>query len=492
MRERQNMSKTRKSGLLLHITSLPNRFTIGDLGSCAYRFVDFLYQSKQKLWQILPLGPTTPYGSPYMPYSAFAGNYNLISPEKLVMSNLLSETDLTHSCTNLDIWKRQLLTTAYQNFKTKQSDILCREYSEYCKLNAQWLDDFALYMSLKEYFNNAPWIKWPTAISQRKPDAVKYWLQKLTTQIAEHKFIQFIFYYQWQSLKKYAHSKQITLIGDLPLFVAYDSADVWTHPHLFRLDEQKIPLAVAGVPPDYFSEAGQLWGNPIYNWQAHQKENFWWWIDRCTTLLKLVDIIRIDHFRGLESYWQVPYGEKTAVNGEWRSSPGHELLQALKAQIGYLPFIAEDLGFINDQVIALRDYWNLPGMRVLQFAFESLEPNVHSPHEHSKHSVVYTGTHDNNTTCGWYHNAGPDIQDYTRRYIGTDSSDIAWDFIRLALASPAHLAIIPLQDVLSLDSASRMNTPGTATGNWHWRCRTQDLTAETAHRLAELTTIYGR
>lgn len=486
------MTNTRKSGILLHITSLPNQFGIGDLGSSAYKFIDFLHISKQRLWQILPLGPTDFYGSPYAPYSAFAGNHYLISPEKLVAEGLLSEQDINSTLPNKCVWKTELLTKSHERFIMTASAALQQEYDNFCSSNSFWLQDYALFMSLKEHFSHAPWINWPNDIAKRCPEAISFWLQKLSLQVQQHHFYQFIFSHQWHQLKAYAQKKEITVIGDLPIFVAYNSADVWANPHLFLLDDHKNPVAVAGVPPDYFSKTGQLWGNPLYDWQAHAVEEYNWWIMRFKTLLQFVDIIRIDHFRGFQSYWQIPFGEKTAINGEWQSGPGSVLFMAVKKELGSLPFIAEDLGFIDDKVIELRNSWNLPGMRVLQFAFENLQPNCHSPHEHTKDSVVYTGTHDNNTAVGWYQNAELKVQNYTQQYIGTDGKDIAWDFIRLALASPAYLAVIPLQDILSLDSTARMNTPGTTDGNWRWRYCSLALNEQIFERLSNLTVLYGR
>ncbi len=347
-------------------------------------------------------------------------------------------------------------------------------------------------MALKSKFNQTCWVNWPSDITHRNPQALAYWRQELDQEIKERKFAQFLFYRQWQMLKAYAHRKGIAIIGDLPLFVAHDSADVWARPDLFQLDKRGLPTFVAGVPPDYYSKTGQLWGNPVYDWQVHYKENFAWWRQRIATLLKLVDLIRIDHFRGFEAYWQIPYGSATAVNGRWMPGPGSDFFAAVKTELGYLPFIAEDLGFIDAKVVQLRQQWELPGMRVLQFAFEALKPNLHSPHAHPRNCVVYTGTHDNDTAFGWYRKADPEVQDYTRRYLGISGADIAWDLIRAALASPANSAIIPAQDLLALDSNARMNTPGTVKGNWTWRCPAGAFNEQLSHRLAELTTLYDR
>lgn len=486
------MTERRRSGILLHITSLSNQFGIGDLGPSAYQFIDFLKAAEQKLWQILPLGPTDYFGSPYAPYSAFAGNIYLISPEQLHKDGLFSEAELKSIDFGSAAAKHELITKAYANFQKLESTNIHSEYQSFYRANRFWLDDFALFMALKAKFKGVSWVNWPETIAVRKPDALASWRQKLKREIEQQIFAQFIFFRQWQQLKNYAHKKGIAIIGDLPLFVAHDSADVWAQPKLFLLDQRGMPEFVAGVPPDYFSKTGQLWGNPLYNWEVHYQEGFDWWLKRIKMLLQLVDLIRIDHFRGFSAYWQVPYGEKTAINGRWMPGPSSDFFTAVKSELGTLPFIAEDLGFIDNKVIQLREQWNLPGMCVLQFAFEALKPNPHSPHAHSRNCAVYTGTHDNDTTVGWYQNAAPEVQDYTRRYLGSDGTDIAWDFIRTALASPAKLAVIPLQDILSLDSSARMNIPGTSSGNWRWRCSPDALTDQIGARLADLTLLYAR
>lgn len=487
------MNLTRKSGVLLHLSSLPNKFGIGDLGTSAYHFIDFLAQSKQSLWQILPLNPTEFLDSPYAPYSAFAGNPYLISPEKLQADQLIDSSHINLSSSNPAGWKQDLLKHAHQTFIKSRSTIMAAEYHAFCSTNQFWLDDYGLFMALKSAMDNTAWVTWPNEISNRQPKALLNLKKKLASTIEFQKFIQFIFYRQWRQLRAYAHKKKITIIGDLPLFVAHDSADVWANQEFFHLQNNGLPAAVAGVPPDYFSATGQLWGNPLYNWEVHRQTNYNWWIKRFTNLLKYVDLIRIDHFRGFESYWEIPHDEKTAVKGRWKPGPGSHFFASLKEELGYLPMIAEDLGFIDQKVTDLREQWSLPSMRVLQFGFEGLKDNIHSPHAHTKNSVVYTGTHDNNTTLGWYRSASPEIQDYTRRYLGTDGSDIAWDLIRAALSSPAAMAIIPLQDILSLDSEARMNTPGTVgKNNWQWRYNSKTLTDQISNRLADLTLLYGR
>ncbi|MFY9436387.1 MAG: 4-alpha-glucanotransferase [Limnochordia bacterium] len=486
------MSRTRKSGVLLHITSLPSPFGIGDLGPCAYRFVDFLKAAKQKLWQVLPLGPVEPFGSPYAPYSAFAGNPCLISPELLIEDQLLSPSELAEPFISASAHRSNLITLVHSRFQSSRPPSLLAEYHAFCHANRFWLSDYALFMALKGHFAKASWVQWPEDTARRSPRALTYWRRKLARQIQEHKFAQFLFYHQWQKLKAYARRKGIAIIGDLPLFVAHDSADVWSKPYLFQLDKRGMPVFVAGVPPDYFSETGQLWGNPVYDWQMHYQERFLWWRRRIGTLLRLVDLIRLDHFRGFEAYWRIPFGSPTAADGRWMPGPGSDFFAAVKAGVGRLPFIAEDLGFIDAKVVKLRQRWNLPGMRVLQFGFEALKPNLHSPHNYPRGCAAYTGTHDNDTAVGWYRKADPAVQDYTRRYLGTSGADIAWDLIRAVLASPANIAIVPAQDLLSLDSEARMNTPGTIDGNWQWRCPDGALNKELSLRLAELTSLYGR
>lgn len=486
------MSRTRKSGVLLHITSLPSKFGAGDLGPCAYEFVDFLADAKQKLWQVLPLGPTELFGSPYAPYSAFAGNTYLVSPELLVEDGLLHPSDLANPNVASAEHRPLLITKAFTNFQNSPSSMLQAEYRAFCRANKYWLPEYALFRALKVQFQEKSWVHWPSDATMRNPAALRSWRQKLSREIQELKFGQFLFFRQWQMLKAYAHRKGIAMMGDLPLFVAHDSADVWGKPHLFQLDKRGLPAFVAGVPPDYFSKNGQLWGNPVYNWKAHDREGFTWWLQRIATLLKLVDLIRLDHFRGFAAYWQIPFGAPTAATGRWMPGPGSDFFAKIKVELGSLPFIAEDLGFIDAKVVKLRQQLKLPGMRVLQFAFEALKPNLHSPHAHPRNCVVYTGTHDNDTAVGWYRKASPAVQDYTRRYLGTNGAAIAWDLIRAAWASPANTAVIPLQDLLSLDSEARMNTPGTIKGNWRWRCPAGVLNEQLSRGLAELTALYGR
>lgn len=497
----------RKSGVLLHPTSLPSSFGVGDLGQAAYTFIDKLEEAGQTLWQVLPLVPTDDGGSPYSSCSAFAGNVLLISPEKLMEDGLLTEEDLRAAyvapAARVDYGKARdaklpLLEKAYQNFKAAETPV---GYTDFCEKNAYWLDDYALYLSLKnhfralraaeensenlnaflvecegvaltetqlkEYYAGANWVSFPKAIRKRNAMTLKKWKKELADAIEKESFLQFIFHKQWQAVKAYANKKGISIIGDAPIFTAYDSADVWANQKLFRLDSKGFPTCVTGVPPDYFSETGQLWGNPHYDWKQHEKTDFAWWLSRVQKTLEDVDLLRIDHFRGFESCWEVEFGAEDARGGKWVKAPGEKFFTLLKEKLGNeLPLIAEDLGIITEEVAALREFAGLPGMRILQFAFGQDKNNAYLPHSYDKNTVVYTGTHDNDTTKGWYETATEAEKDHYRRYLNADGSNVAWDFIRLALSSPADLAILPLQDVLALGTEHRMNIPGTSTGNW--------------------------
>jgi 4-alpha-glucanotransferase len=487
----------RSSGILLHPTSLPSPYGIGDLGLGAYNFIDFLRQTEQHYWQILPLGPTGYGNSPYMCYSAIAGNPLLISPELLVKDELLTEDDLADTpaypldrvdYTSVITFKETLLTKAFDNFIPNQ------DFTTFCQNNHTWLDGYALYMSLREEFKGLPWYEWAPEIAQRQPEAIAQWREKLAPRIEYHQFLQFIFSQQWHKVKKYANDANVEIIGDIPIYVAHDSADVWAHPDIFCLDpETGLCEQMAGVPPDYFSETGQLWGNPVYNWDYLMETNFDWWIKRFENLLKLVDIIRIDHFRGFESYWSVPFGETTAIKGEWVNAPGVELFNTLNSKLGRLPIVAEDLGIITPEVEALRNQFQFPGMKVLQFAFGSDPGNPFLPFNYDRNFIVYTGTHDNNTTIGWYTDLGNYERDNLLTHIGSVSNDgINWDLIRLALNSVANICIMPLQDILGLDENSRMNMPGTTEGNWEWRYHPDSLTLDLTNRLSHLTIRSGR
>ncbi len=493
----------RSSGILLHPTSLPGRYGIGDLGLEAYQFVDFLSRSAQQLWQVLPLGPTGFGNSPYMCFSAMAGNPLLISPDLLKENGLLGADDLREvpnfpldrvDFDRVIAWKIPLLRRAARNFAQKASPIQKKEFEGFCRGKASWLEDYALFMALLETQECAIWTAWPEDLRHRKPEALNYWRQQLVEEIFFQKFLQFEFFRQWSELKSYANAQKIRIIGDIPIYVSHNSAEVWEHPEIFKLDpETGEPAEMAGVPPDYFSETGQLWGNPIYNWEYLELTNFAWWIERIRELLAYVDLIRIDHFRGFEAYWSVPAGEETALNGEWVKAPGYALFETIRKELGSLPILAEDLGIIGPEVIALRDRFEFPGMKILQFAFGDDALNFNLPFNFTSNCVVYTGTHDNDTTVGWYSKASDYEKDRLHQYLSCNGSHgIAWDMIRLAMSSIANQAIIPLQDVFSLGTDARMNTPGIAEGNWAWRYRGEALTEEYSYRLKEMVYIYGR
>ena len=493
----------RTSGILLHPTSFPSRFGIGDLGFEAYQFVDFLVDSGQQLWQILPLGPTGDSNSPYASYSAMAGNPLLLSPELLVEKGFLAQEDLLNlpEYNNVTVdferviqTKMPLLQKAFKNFKAYASSIQCQEFERFCQTRAYWLDDYALFMALKYVHGDAKWNTWEPALAKRQPDTIQQWEQRLSHEISYYKYLQFEFFSQWSNLKRYANQRGIQIIGDIAIYVAYDSADVWSHPQIFCLDEQTgEPALMAGTPPDYFSTTGQLWGNPVYDWVQLQKEDFHWWVQRFQTILDYVDLIRIDHFRGFQAYWAVKQGETTAVNGEWIQAPGEIFFQVLNQKLGKLPIIAEDLGEITPDVEALRDQFEFPGMKILQFAFDSEPDNPFLPFNYPRNCVVYTGTHDNDTTVGWFNQLQDQDSKAVFHYLGsTNSGDIHWDLIRLAYSSVANQAIIPLQDILGLNTAARMNLPGQSLDNWGWRYESAALTKQLRDRLKTMTETYGR
>ncbi len=493
------MSFTRASGILLHPTSLPSRHGIGDLGQTAYEFIDFLVRTKQQLWQILPLGPTGHGNSPYMCYSAMAGNPMLISLDGLVEQGLLDTADLTEvpkfPSERVDYervipYKLGLLKRAAQAFQPDQS----QEFQEFCQAQAFWLDDYSLFMALKEANHGLSWSSWDQALAKRDPAALETWRDKLADAVFLQKFLQFEFCRQWFALKAYANERHIQIVGDMPIYVAHDSADVWAFPENFMIDPATLmPSEMAGVPPDYFSETGQLWGNPTYNWEVLEKTQFDWWLKRIKTSLSYVDHIRIDHFRGFESYWAVPEGEQTAIHGQWVQAPGAALFERVEAVLGKLPFLAEDLGIITPEVEALRDRFGFPGMKILQFAFGSDHRNPYLPFNCDRNFVIYTGTHDNDTTLGWYGTANDYEKHRLATFVGAlNPESVHWGMIRLALSSIATLAIIPLQDLLGLGSEARMNTPGLAEGNWEWRFDAAMLSNTLCHHLTTLTELYGR
>jgi 4-alpha-glucanotransferase len=504
---------SRISGILLHPTSLPSPFGIGDLGSGASHFVNFLRESRQQLWQMLPLGPTGYGNSPYQTYSAFAGNPLLLSLEQLRDEGLLSASDLLQvpplpphrvDYDAVRAVKEELLWKAFEHYQGgavhSQGDAL----AAFAERQADWLEDYALFMALKEAHHGLPWNQWPRDIARRDPAALAEWGKMLAARVQFHRFLQYQFFRQWQGLRTECHRQGIQLFGDIPIFIAHDSADVWAHPELFYLDTLGNPTVVAGVPPDYFSRTGQRWGNPLYRWEVMAASGYAWWMQRLRTAQQMVDIIRLDHFRGFEAYWEVPAADVTAVNGRWVEGPGAAFFVALHETLGTLPIVAEDLGLITPAVHALRQRFGFPGMRVLQFAFGG-DPgtNEHAPHNYTHDSVVYTGTHDNNTSLGWLHEVeSPESTEaqtqiaaeraMALKYMGSNGRHIHWDMIRLALASVADIAIIPLQDVLGLGQEARMNYPGKAVGNWEWRYTAGMLNGELAGRLRELTEIYGR
>ena len=493
----------RSSGILLHPTCFPSRFGVGDLGIEAYQFIDFLRDTDQQYWQVLPLGPTGYGNSPYMSYSAIAGNHLLISPEKLQDQGLITDEDLANlpefPVDKVDFGavietKMPLLQKACENFKHKATPVQQKEFDGFCQSTAHWLDDYALFMALRDAHQGAGWHTWEPELAKRKPEALEQWGLHLTDEIFYHKFLQFEFFSQWTDLKSYAKLAGVQIIGDIPIYVAHNSAEVWSHPEIFCIDEETGEASLmAGVPPDYFSATGQLWGNPVYNWEQLQQDNFKWWVQRFKSLLDYVDLIRIDHFRGFESYWAVKQGETTALNGEWIKAPGEAFFKALNEQLGILPILAEDLGIITPEVEELRDQFEFPGMKILHFAFGSDEDNIYLPFHYPRNCLVYTGTHDNDTTVGWFNQLSDHERESVLSYLGCTSADgIHWDLIRMALSSVANQALIPLQDILGLDNSARMNFPSTGEGNWEWRYRADALTDEVRSRLKTMTVNFGR
>jgi 4-alpha-glucanotransferase len=494
----------RASGLLVHVTSLPSPYGVGDLGSSAFSWIDRLHDAGLAWWQALPLGPTGYGNSPYQSMSSFAGNPLLISPGSLISDGLIQASDpqshFSGDAVDYDSvipFKRRLLETAWANFRAGQrSDRdLAPAYDEFCARQAVWLEDYALFRALKEKYRRAYYLEWPAELVQRSPSALAEARRDLASQIDQVRFAQFLLFRQSDQLKEHAHAKGVGLIGDLPFFASPDSSDVWANPELFLLDERQRPRFIAGVPPDYFSAQGQLWGNPVYNWDALRSTGYRWCIDRLRALLAHVDVIRLDHFRGFAAAWHVPAGAPTAQSGQWVAGPGASFFQAVQTDLGDLPFIAEDLGMITADVRALCDQFRLPGMRVLQFAFDGHADNPYLPQNFVHNTVAYTGTHDNATTRQWYEEL-PDYQrqnfwSYLKRSPGT-SADAAPELMRLAWSSPAALAIAPLQDLLNLGSEARMNVPGRADGNWRWRVREDMLSSEPFQWLQDLTESSSR
>jgi len=490
----------RTGGILLHPTSLPGPHGIGDVGENAHRWAETLARAGQCLWQVLPLGPTGYGDSPYQSFSAFAGNPLLVSLDHLAQKGWLTPDDLhppePFPETRVDYgavipFKRDRLHRAYRRFSQNASSEDVADFRAFREAESHWLEDFTLFMALKEHFR-APWNEWPKDIRLREPQALATYRERLADAVEEHAFIQWQFFRQWEALRAHVNALGIRLIGDMPIFVAYDSADVWAHPELFHLDEEGRPTVVAGVPPDYFSPTGQLWGNPLYRWDVMARQGYRWWIDRFRAVLKLVDWVRLDHFRGFEAYWEIPAGMPTAEVGRWVKGPGDDFFRALQEALGDLPILAEDLGFITPEVEALRERWGFPGMKVLQFAFSDPQ-NPYLPHNYtSPNWVVYTGTHDNDTTAGWYASLDEGTRAFVHAYLGYPDSDVVGRLIRLAWQSVAHIAIVPLQDVFRLGSEARMNFPGRPWGNWAWRFRWEQWSESHETEMAELSRVYGR
>jgi len=480
---------------LLHPTSLPGEWGIGDLGKWAYRFADFLKESGQRFWQILPLGPTGGFdNSPYQSYSSMAGNPLLINIPALIEQGWLSLDDLQTipqfppalvDFNAVIPVKMRMIKKAAAAFFKRESDPLKQEFQDFCFQMKSWLEPFAMFAALKEANSGVAWTEWRRKTNARGQD------------VLDQQFMQFVFFRQWKALKKYCNDLNIEIIGDIPIFISHDSSDVWAHPELFDLDERGFPRTIAGVPPDYFSETGQCWGNPLYRWDIMERTGYHWWIERVKSMFNIVDIIRLDHFRGFEKFWEIPAGSQTAVNGHWVAGPGDRIFEALEKALGKLPFIAEDLGYITPEVHQLRDRWGFPGMRVLQFAFgdESVD-NPHKPFNYIRNCVAYTGTHDNDTSPGWFASPpGSKIypeKESALRYMGSDGIDAVWDFIRLVLSSVADRAILPMQDVLGLGTEARMNVPSTTGNNWRWRMTEDQVKPELAGKLRDLTRMYGR
>jgi len=495
------MKFQRSSGILLHPTSLPGPHGSGDLGQAAYHFVDWLLVAGQKLWQMLPVGPVGFANSPYMGMSAFAGNPMLIDLQELSTRGWLDPQDLCAvpgwdpyriDYPSMIQYRSEKLLQASHSFFARASDSEGRVFEKFCGQHAAWLDDYALFMALNSNQKDKIWTEWDSKIARRDPVALRKARSAMSKEIEFHKFIQWCFTRQWKNLKKYANAKGIRFVGDLPIFVAHDSADVWSNPESFHLDKDLDPTVVAGVPPDYFSETGQRWGNPLYRWSVMKKDNYDWWIKRFQASFDLFDIVRIDHFRGFVSCWEVPASEKTAVKGKWVDGPGAGLFKAVEKKLGKLPIIAEDLGVITQEVVLLRDQFGFPGMKVFHFAFADGPQNEFLPHHFHENAVVYTGTHDNDTTVGWFKTASNRERAFLMQYLGTDGREIHWDLIRLALHSVAAMAIFPFQDILGLGSENRMNLPGTTKGNWEWRFTWDQVRPEHAARLYRESALTSR
>lgn len=489
----------RRSGILLPVSSIPSEYGIGTFSKEAYEFVDFLEDAGQKLWQILPLGPTGYGDSPYQSFSTFAGNPYYIDLEALIQKGWLTEKE----CEACDFGSDRRLVD-YEKIYLSRFKVLKKAYKRseigkdkdflsFKEENAFWLEDYALYMAVKNSFQGKSWISWEKDIRLRKPAALESCREKYAKEVEFYEFQQYLFSEQWQKLKTYANKRGIEIIGDIPIYVAFDSADTWANPELFQLDEECMPIGVAGCPPDSFSATGQLWGNPLYRWEYHKKTGYDWWIKRIAYCYRLYDVLRIDHFRGFDEYYFIPYGDETAEFGHWEKGPGYDIFKVMKDRMGDRQVIAEDLGFLTDSVIKLVKDTGYPGMKILQFAFDSREESDYLPHNYTKNSVVYTGTHDNDTTMGWYDVLDAHDKDFARRYLNIQTEEeVYWMFIRAAFASVADTAVIPMQDYLGLGSEARINTPSTLGNNWKWRLLPGQINKETAQRIKKMTKLYGR
>lgn len=489
----------RTAGVLLPISSLPSRYGIGSFSKEAYEFVDFLKAAGQTFWQILPLGPTGYGDSPYQSFSTFAGNPYYIDPEALIEEGLLTGKQ----CESYD-WGGSEVYVDYEKIYASRFALLKEAFANskltedpaflsFEKENAFWLEDYALYMAIKDDHKGASWDVWEKELRLREPEALALYRKKLAEEILFYKFQQFLFAGQWQKLKQYANEKGIQIIGDIPIYVAFDSADAWAHPELFQFDENCMPTGVAGCPPDAFSATGQLWGNPLYRWEYHRETGYEWWMQRIGYCYQLYDVVRIDHFRGFDEYYNIPFGDPTAEHGRWEKGPGYELFRTMKMKIGNKPVIAEDLGFLTPSVIKMVKKTGYPGMKILQFAFDSDESNVYLPHNYEKNTVVYTGTHDNDTTRSWYLSLKPKARRFAKQYLNIrGNKEVEWAFIRAAISSVSDMAIIPMQDYLGLGNEGRINMPSTLGNNWKWRMKKEDLTEALAERILALCRLYDR
>lgn len=507
------MNLPRCSGILIHPTSLPSRFGLGDFGPEAHRFAEQLAAAGQTIWQVLPLGPVGTGNSPYQSYSAFAGEVLLISPELLVEEGVLEKKDIARipefPADKADFeavrsWKMPLLAKAYTNFSKSGSPNLRHSFEQFCADHSVWLDDYALFVVLKQKFGaDKSWTDWDTSLSKRNPAALAKLEAECRDEVQRQKYWQFIFYRQWDELRKHCTECGVKVMGDIPIYVSHESSDVWAHPRQFVLDNAGKPTVISGVPPDYFSKTGQRWGNPIYNWKEMEQTGFHWWIERFRGTFRLYDLLRVDHFRGFESYWEVPAAEDTAVNGKWVKAPGEKLFNAVTSELGQLEIVAEDLGDITPEVIELRKTFHFPGMAILQFAF-GIEGNAanYRPHNLEREIIAYTGTHDNDTIMGWWNSDGGDStrtdedirleREFTESYLGPSSEPMNWRLMRSYYVSVAQVAIVPMQDVLGLGAEARMNRPGVAEGNWGWRMRPGAFSEEQQKKLHDMAALYDR